>query len=60
MLGQRPVLLPTDDVGALLIADYAAELRPVYLFPQVSGNLVHSLAHKGRLYRLCRDLVVRR
>lgn len=48
--------MPTDDVSALMAADYAADLRQSCDFPEVAPDLVHRLAHKGRLYGACQEL----
>src|SRR3982074_1586671 len=33
-LGGRPILIPTDDVGAMLVADHADRLRQEFRFPE--------------------------
>ena len=50
---ERPVLVPTDDVGALLVADRADELGEVFRLPAQPAGLALQLADKGHLARLC-------
>ena len=53
-IGQRSVMIPTDDEAAVLIAEYASELTDYFLIPQVSPDLPRQLASKWGLYELCR------
>ncbi len=53
-LGGRPVLIPTTDATATLVADYASELQEHFLFPQRSSELVRSLASKREMYFLAK------
>lgn len=54
-IGSRPVLLPTDDVGALFVARHADALRPVFRFPDQPAGLSEQVAHKFELFRLCQQ-----
>ncbi|SFD81852.1 Predicted ATP-dependent carboligase, ATP-grasp superfamily [Actinopolyspora alba] len=54
-LGRPTVVLPTDDAGAILLAEHAAGLHPWLLFPSPPTELPRKLAGKDSLYRLCRD-----
>jgi D-aspartate ligase len=53
-LGSRPLLIPTDDVGALFVDDHAADLRGSFLLPSQPPGLARTLSNKGRLYELCK------
>src|ERR1700730_20944 len=53
----RPtILLPTDDNGAVFIAEHAKALSHWFLFPHLSAGLPRQLADKMRLYSLCRGV----
>jgi D-aspartate ligase len=52
------VLIPTDDAGAIFLAEHSAELRRWYLFPDPPSDLPRQLAGKHTLYQLCRQLGV--
>jgi predicted ATP-grasp superfamily ATP-dependent carboligase len=52
-IGGRPILIPTDDVGALLVADHADILSQAYLFPRQPPGLTRALASKRELFLLC-------
>lgn len=53
-LGRPAVLLPTDDAGAILLAEQAANLHPAWLAAQPPSGLARGLAGKHSLYELCR------
>ncbi|KRR18570.1 hypothetical protein CQ14_24575 [Bradyrhizobium lablabi] len=56
---KRPtILVPTDDAGAILIAEEAVTLRQWFLFPDVRSDIPRSLADKSRLHALCKQLRV--
>jgi predicted ATP-grasp superfamily ATP-dependent carboligase len=57
-IGQRAVLIPTDDAGAIFLAEHGEALRSAFLFPQQRGGLPRQLAGKYSLYQLCRELGV--
>jgi predicted ATP-grasp superfamily ATP-dependent carboligase len=53
-IGGRPLLLPTDDEAAVLVAEHAGALAERFLFPLVPPGLPRTLADKARLYEVCR------
>ncbi|GGU15722.1 carboxylate--amine ligase [Lentzea flava] len=53
-IGRRSVLLPTDDAGALFVAEHEAGLREAFLFPKPDPGLPRQVADKYALYELCR------
>ncbi len=54
-IGQPAVLFPTDDVGALFLAEHADDLRGRFLFPDVAAGLPRRLAGKYSLFEICRE-----
>jgi predicted ATP-grasp superfamily ATP-dependent carboligase len=52
-LGRRPLLLPTDDLAAILVAENAETLRPHFRFPEPPHDLPRAVANKRRLFDLC-------
>jgi predicted ATP-grasp superfamily ATP-dependent carboligase len=52
---RTPILIPTDDSSALFVADHAADLRELYLFPHVPKGMARSLSSKKGMYALCRE-----
>lgn len=52
------VLIPTDDAGAILIAEEAANLRQWFLFPTLRSDIPRNLADKSSLHALCKQLQV--
>jgi D-aspartate ligase len=57
-LGGRAILIPTDDVGSIFVAEHAQALWEWYRFPRQDPHLVRSLCNKKRLYHLCREFDV--
>lgn len=57
-LGRPAVLIPTDDLGAILISEHAPTLASWFRFPQPPPGLAHQLASKKGLYELCGKLGV--
>jgi predicted ATP-grasp superfamily ATP-dependent carboligase len=57
-LGRPTVLIPTDDLGAILISEQAPTLSRWFRFPQPPLGLAHLLASKKGLYELCSKLGV--
>lgn len=57
-LGRRAILVPTDDISAILIAENAAVLESWFLFPRQPPELPRILANKRVLYALCAKLGV--
>lgn len=51
---RRPVLLPTDDEAAALVAEHAAVLSERFLLPDMPPDLPRRLADKHGLHQLCR------
>jgi D-aspartate ligase len=52
------IVIPTDDLAAILIAEHAAALQPQFLFPQQPSTLPRILANKKQLYLLCKGIGV--
>jgi D-aspartate ligase len=57
-IGQPAVLLPTDDAGAIFLAEQGDGLRERFLFPAPPRDLPRRVAGKYSLYQLCRELGV--
>jgi D-aspartate ligase len=57
-IGQPAVLIPTDDAGAIFLAEHGEALRPSFLFPCLPKDLPRQLADKYSMYQLCRELGV--
>lgn len=57
-LGGRAILLPTDDVGSIFVAEHALTLGECYRFPHQDPLLVRSLCSKKQLYHLCGEFDV--
>jgi D-aspartate ligase len=57
-LGGPPVLMPTDDAGALLVAEHDTALRQAFRFPCQPPGLPLRLASKKELFHLCQQLEV--
>ncbi len=53
-LGMRPILIPTNDICCLFVADNAAALREGFLFPNQPAGLARSLSSKKQMYFLCK------
>jgi D-aspartate ligase len=58
LIGQPAVLVPTDDAGAIFLAEQGDGLRPRFLFPDPPADLPRRVAGKYSLYELCRELGV--
>jgi len=52
------VLIPTDDLGAILIAEESTTLRQWFVFPDIVARMPRNLANKQMLYQLCRRMGV--
>lgn len=52
-IGERAVLLATDDVSSSLLSERAAELTPWYRFPEQAPGLAQSLYDKRELGLIC-------
>lgn len=57
-IGRPAVLIPTDDAGAIFLAEHGTDLRRWFLFPDPPSDLPRQLAGKHTLYQLCRELGV--
>ncbi len=57
-IGRRAVLIPTDDAGAIFLAEHGTDLRRDFLFPDPPPDLPRRLAGKYTMYQLCRELGV--
>jgi D-aspartate ligase len=57
-IGRPAVLIPTDDAGAIFLAEHGTELRKWFLFPEPASDLPRQVAGKYTLYQLCRELGV--
>jgi D-aspartate ligase len=55
-LGRPTVLIPTDDLGAILISEHASTLGRWFRFPQPPPGLAQVLASKKGLFELCGKL----
>jgi D-aspartate ligase len=55
-IGRRAVLIPTDDAGAIFLAEHGDGLRDRFLFPAQPPALPRRLAGKHTLARLCAEL----
>jgi D-aspartate ligase len=56
LIGARSVLIPTDDAGALFLAEYGDPLRDAFAFPDQPASLPRQLAGKHSLHMLCVEL----
>jgi D-aspartate ligase len=54
-IGQRAVLVPTDDAGAIFLAEQGDDLRERFLFPDPPRDLPRRVAGKYSLFLLCRE-----
>jgi predicted ATP-grasp superfamily ATP-dependent carboligase len=54
-VGGRPLLIPTEDVGAMLVADYADELLEAFRFPEQPAGLARKLSSKDGMRDLCHE-----
>jgi D-aspartate ligase len=57
-IGRRAVLIPTDDAGAIFLAEQGDSLRDAFLFPAQPPALPRRLAGKHTLAQLCAELGV--
>lgn len=58
LIGRPAVLIPTDDAGAIFLAEHGGPLRESFLFPAPPPGLPRQLAGKYSLYQLCQQLGV--
>jgi D-aspartate ligase len=52
-IGSRPILIPTDDIVCLLVADHAEALRDTFLLPNQPAGLARALSNKQQMNYLC-------
>jgi D-aspartate ligase len=57
-IGQRAILIPTDDVGAVFVNEHADALAEQFDFPDQPAGLARRLASKQGMYELCKQLGV--
>lgn len=57
-IGRRSVLIPTDDAGAIFLAEHGSDLRQYFLFSDPPAGLPRQLAGKYTLYQRCHELGV--
>jgi predicted ATP-grasp superfamily ATP-dependent carboligase len=55
-LSRPAILIPTDDLGAIFVAEHAEDLKRWFLFPRVPPDLPCRLVNKHELYRLCQGI----
>jgi predicted ATP-grasp superfamily ATP-dependent carboligase len=51
-IGQRSVLIPTNDMGAMFVAGDAERLAEWFIFPRQDRDLIRSLCSKREMYHL--------
>ncbi len=56
LIGKPAVLIPTDDAGAIFLAEHAEALRGRFLFAATPVSLPRQLAGKQSLHALCAGL----
>jgi predicted ATP-grasp superfamily ATP-dependent carboligase len=54
-IGSRPILIPTTDASALLVAEHADLLRTAYDFPDQRPGLALALSNKASMFHLARQ-----
>jgi predicted ATP-grasp superfamily ATP-dependent carboligase len=54
-IGRPAVLIPTDDAGAIFLAEHGAALREAFRFPAPPAGLPRRVAGKFSMYGLCRE-----
>jgi predicted ATP-grasp superfamily ATP-dependent carboligase len=53
-IGQKSILIPTTDNGAIFVANNAEALREWFIFPNQSAELVNGLCSKKEMYFLAK------
>ena len=56
LIGRPAVLIPTDDAGAIFLAEYGEVLRGMFLFAAPPASLPRQVVAKQSLHTLCADL----
>jgi D-aspartate ligase len=54
-IGRRSILIPTDDIAVLFVADHADALREQFLFPPMSPKLIREVSSKKGMYYLAKE-----
>ena len=54
-IGRRPILMPTTDASALLVAHHADALKQAYDFPDQRPGIALALSNKASMFHLARD-----
>jgi predicted ATP-grasp superfamily ATP-dependent carboligase len=54
-IGRPAVLIPTDDAGAIFLAEHGAALREAFLFPAPPAGLPRRVAGKFSMHEVCRE-----
>jgi D-aspartate ligase len=49
-IGKRSILVPINDEGTIMVADYASVLSESYIFPNLSPQLIRALVSKKEMY----------
>ena len=52
-IGDRPLLVPTEDISCLFVDDHADALAQAFRFPRRPDGLARSLSSKEEMYHLC-------
>ena len=52
-IGRPTILIPIDDLSAIIVAENAKALSPWFLLPEMPGSLPRELANKANFYSLC-------
>lgn len=55
-IGRASVLIPTDDAGAILLAEHGEPLRRWFHFPTIDATVPRTVAGKYSLAQVCRRL----
>jgi D-aspartate ligase len=55
-IGDRPILIPTDDAGTLFVNDHADVLGEIYRLPRQPAGLARELYSKKGMYDVCKRL----
>ena len=53
-IGQRSILIPTDDNAVLFVADHASALAEQFLFPPMCPKLIREVSSKKGMYYLAK------
>jgi D-aspartate ligase len=56
VIARPTIVIPMDDLSAVLVAENAANLIPWFITPKVHPQLPHQLANKASLHALCFEI----